>query len=325
MVYLLDESLLTFEQDLMYVKEGKYRVPWDMELGLRHKQANPLFIANQASRLVAETRDILTRSWRQDPADKDVYFFSGEGKTAQSIYPDYYKTNFHYQTDGWMSDSSADVYETSTEAIFTGRQDAMLRSTMLPIHRWMEEKGLHSKEGKGASCLEVASGTGRLNTFVRDNWPMLDCTITDLSPFYLNAARKNSDYWLETRRQGKGSGTAKFAQVNAEDLSRYEDNSFDIVFSTYLFHEIPPSARANAAKEMARVCKPGGVVVFTDSHQLDDRPGMTNMAAFSRLNEPHYATYITENVPELFISAGLEPYEKHMISATKVMSFRKSE
>lgn len=40
----------------------------------------------------------------------------------------------------------------------------------------------------------------------------------------------------------------------------------------YLFHELPPEVRAKVAKEMARVVKPGGMVVLTDSAQLGDRP-----------------------------------------------------
>ena len=40
----------------------------------------------------------------------------------------------------------------------------------------------------------------------------------------------------------------------------------------YLFHELPPEVRGQVAKEMARVVKPGGMVVVTDSAQLGDRP-----------------------------------------------------
>ena len=41
------------------------------------------------------------------------------------LYPSYYMNSFHYQTDGWLSPSSASVYESSTETLFLGRQDAM--------------------------------------------------------------------------------------------------------------------------------------------------------------------------------------------------------
>ena len=37
-----------------------------------------------------------------------------------------------------MSQRSAQVYETSTETLFVGRQDAMQRLTLLPVAEFME-------------------------------------------------------------------------------------------------------------------------------------------------------------------------------------------
>ena len=44
------------------------------------------------------------------------------------------------------------------------------------------------------------------------------------------------------------------------------------VMCVYLFHELPETARRNAAFEFARVLKPGGIMVLADSCQLGDRP-----------------------------------------------------
>lgn len=46
------------------------------------------------------------------------------------------------------------------------------------------------------------------------------------------------------------------AQAQAENIPE-PDNSYDIVFSVYLFHELPPDVRRQVAAEMARCCKPG--------------------------------------------------------------------
>lgn len=56
------------------------------------------------------------------------------------MYPDYYLNSFHYQTDGWLSARSAQVYEFSTETLFFGRQDSMQRTNLLPIHDFMQRK-----------------------------------------------------------------------------------------------------------------------------------------------------------------------------------------
>jgi SAM-dependent methyltransferase len=50
-----------------------------------------------------------------------------------------------------------------------------------------------------------------------------------------------------------------------------------------------PQARFAAAREWARVLKPGGFVVVADSCQLGDRPAWdATLGAFGSFNEPHY-------------------------------------
>lgn len=68
------------------------------------------------------------------------------------------------QTDGWLSEKSASVYETSTETLFIGRQDAMQRTAMVPLADFMRGR---PADGQGTKVLEVACGTGRFGTFLK--------------------------------------------------------------------------------------------------------------------------------------------------------------
>ena len=98
------------------------------------------------------------------------------------------------------------------------------------------------------------------------------------------------------------------------------------VLSIYLFHELPPEVRRAAVKEMARVLKPGGLLIFTDSVQLGDRlPLDKNLGLFGDFNEPFYRTYIAEDFGQMFRNVGLEPDEKLIGSSSKVMSLRNNE
>jgi ubiquinone/menaquinone biosynthesis C-methylase UbiE len=146
-------------------------------------------------------------------------------------------------------------------------------------------------------------------------------TLVDLSPFYLEKARQNDAYWREYKNLDVPA--ANLVQANAEDLP-FEDESFEAVTCVYLFHELPEEARGRAASEMARVVKPGGMVVLTDSVQLGDRPPLDkNIGAFSNLNEPHYENYISTDLTILFEKHGLTCHEKYMASSTKTLSFIK--
>ena len=70
----------------------------------------------------------------------------------------------YVQTDGWLSEQSAKVYEVSTETLFLGRQDAMQRQTLVPLHKYMMGR---PSSGRGVRALEIAAGTGRFATFTK--------------------------------------------------------------------------------------------------------------------------------------------------------------
>lgn len=318
------ECALSYEQDWKRIKEGQYNKPYDMYQ--RTRQSSPLFFGQQTARFVREAIGTLGRRKRAGSKDKKVWLFED---AAPSLYPDYYRNAFHYQTDGWMSQASADVYETSTETLFLGRQDAMQR-TSLPalVERSKEVKGRPMK------VLEVAAGTGRFMTFARDSLPLdTRYTVSDLSPFYLNAARDNDSNWRRVRtraerERGNQDVTVeptRFVQAKAEDLP-FQDEEFDAVVCIYLFHEIPREVRSRVAAEMARVVRPGGRVIFTDSVQLGDRPIFdATMGNFQNMNEPHYQDYIEDNLPSHFENAGLKCLKKIVLTSTKSLSFVKPD
>lgn len=307
------EALLTYYQDWTNIQEGKYALPWDMTTS-GHRQFNPLFVAQRGAAFVREAADTLKR--RDAGVPQDVWL-------RNPSLPDYFQKTFHYQTDGWMSAASARVYETSTETLFVGRQDAMQRSTLVHMHGFMADK-----IASEVQALEVAAGTGRFATFVKDNYPTTPLTVSDLSPFYLAAARDNLRYWKSMRAPnadlGGVDGTgATFVQAAAEALGA-PDASYDLVYCVYLFHELPADVRAAAAAEMARVLKPGGMLILTDSAQLGDREALdATLGNFESFNEPFYKNYVSTEVGALFEAAGLVPDSKVVASTTKSLSFRK--
>lgn len=307
------QSVKVFEEDWLRIVQGSYAMPWDLSDG--HQQNTPAYAVRQSARVVQETMEIMDRQKRNTPADRSIWLGSSD-----SIYPEYYKTNYHYQTDGWMSKRSADVYETATEVIFFGRQDAMQRLSLVPL------KDMQSAKGRPLRILEVACGTGRFGTFIRDNHPTAEVTYVDLSPFYLEKARENDDYWRRFRSSnngGKPYEPAKFVQAAAEALP-FDAGEFDAVVCVYLFHEMPEGPRAAAAAEMARVLAPGGTMVLSDSIQRGDRPILDDaLAGFENLNEPHYRNYISTPLADLFTRHGLECGERFMACTSKTLSFTK--
>lgn len=307
------ESFLTFYQDYENIKEGKYGLPWDMTTP-RHRQFNPLFMLRRGAAFVQEAADTLRRRTAGQPDElwlKSAYL------------PSYAQSTFHYQTDGWQSQRSAQIYESSTETLFLGRQDAMQRSTLVHMASFMA-----GRDASSVRALEVAAGTGRFATFVKDEYAQMDLTLSDLSPFYLAEARRNLAYWKRMRAPnaqlgGVDGNGVSFLQTAAESLA-VPDESFDLVYCVYLFHELPADVRRTAAAEMARVVKPGGMVILTDSGQLGDRRALDRtLGNFGDFNEPHYREYIAEDLGGMFEAAGLMCDTKVVCSTSKSLSFRK--
>ena len=56
------------------------------------------------------------------------------------------------------------MYEVSTETLFLGRQDAMQRQTLVPLHKYVMSR---PAAGTGLRALEIAAGTGRFATFIK--------------------------------------------------------------------------------------------------------------------------------------------------------------
>lgn len=298
--YNLGEVSAMYLQDYENISKGIYKSPYDMSTS--HKQSNPLYVASKVRAFITEAANTLRR--RREQKAEDIWFDS-------KLYPKYYMNTWHYQTDGWMSSNSANVYETSTETLFLGRQDAMQRLRLVPLSSFVKEMQSEGKTLSDLSLLEVGAGTGRAFTFLVDNFPDMVCTCSELSPFYLQEARRNMSYYSQLK--GKKTENVSFLQAAAEDLP-LEDNSMDIVVNTYMFHELELTVLKKVVKEMGRVLKPGGMVVLTDSIQLGDRPKLdANLSNFTAFNEPNYTDYINLDLGTLFKEeAGLTPYAKEV-------------
>jgi SAM-dependent methyltransferase len=96
----------------------------------------------------------------------------------------------------------------------------------------------------GARVLDVAAGNGNATLAAARRW--CDVTSTDYVGALLESGRR--------RAQAEGH-TVAFQEADAENLP-FADASFDVVMSTFGVMFTPSQERA--ARELARVCKPGG-------------------------------------------------------------------
>jgi ubiquinone/menaquinone biosynthesis C-methylase UbiE len=221
--------------------------------------------------------------------------------------PEYYRQNFHFQSDGWLSDHSAAIYDTQVEVLFTGAADVMRRRSMKPIAEWTV--GRNQRDLRG---LDVGCGTGRLLAFLHDAWPGLRLTGLDLSGPYL----------AEARRLIGRTARVKLIEGAAETLP-FDDASLDLVVSSFLMHELPGEVRGTVLREMARVLKPGGLAVIVDSIQKGDQPAWDGLLDLfpHYFHEPYYADYVAGSLETSAAAAGLSPSATERAFLSKVTAF----
>jgi len=250
-------------------------------------------------RLMRDTPSVVRRMRRKDYKDIPV--------VDKDRYPAYYRRNFHWQTDGYFSDYSAEVYELGVELLFRGMADVMRRQVIPPVTRFIRAAGGADR----VRLLDVACGTGRTLHQLAVAHPTLRLTGIDLSPAYVRTARRRLDHVAELT----------LAVENAEAMP-WTDGAFDVLTSVYLFHELPSNARRNVAREMFRVLRPGGLLVIEDSAQISDSAEIgTALREFPReFHEPFYEKYLDDDLAAMLREAGfvVESTEAHLVAKVVV-------
>lgn len=240
---------------------------------------------------------------------KDAKHFSAEARDYMNDVPEYFQRNFHFQSSGYLSDESAELYEHQVEILFAGAADAMRRLLLRPL-----KSHFPYSQGEGLHFLEIGAGTGRLSKFVKLVFPKARITLVDLSHPYLKRAQERlTDF-----------NKLDFIQGDAASL-QFKDATFDAVFSCFLFHELPLEIRRQVLADAMRVLKPGGFFGFVDALQEEDRRefnwALQNFPV--DFHEPFFKNYIQNPMEGLFKAQGFQDIHTEFGFLSKVVTATK--
>ncbi len=289
-------------RDLENVRAGIYPrrllfgLPWN-----RYARLLPRLARDVPTMMARKKRD----AWRELPKEVDIASF-----------PPYYRRTFHWQTDGYLSQHSAELYDVSVEFLFGGMADVMRRQCVPPLHD-LAATPPHSVPAPHASgyrpplrVLDIGCGTGRALAQLHAGLPTAELTGLDLSPFYLATAAREVP-------------SAAFVAGNAEALP-FETGSFDAIVSVFMFHELPRSARRNVWAEALRVLRPGGRFVIVDSVQASDSEDLAYFVdRFSQdMHEPFYNEYTRDDLAAGLRECGFQVESVEQAYLAKVVTAR---
>lgn len=129
----------------------------------------------------------------------------------------------------------------------------------------LEQPKLHSAK----HVLDIGCGTGTFAVLLKRRFPKIE--VMGLDPDHKALAR--------AKRKSELSGVSiRFDQGFADELP-YESGSFDVVFSSFMFHHLEGKNREKTLREVHRVLKPAGTFYLLDfeASQTGSRQGIFRM------------------------------------------------
>jgi ubiquinone/menaquinone biosynthesis C-methylase UbiE len=283
-------------QDFENARSGLYPMELLFDLPL-------LEYAQSLPRLLLDLPSVLARVRSRDYRDLP-------GNVALADFPAYYRRTFHWQTDGYFSRHSAELYDLGVELLFLGCGDVMRRQALAEVMR-------HKPHGT-VRLLDVGAGTGRFLMQAARALPAAELVGVDLSPWYVQFAR---DRIAAAQGATHAAAPIRMQTANADALP-FEDASFDVVTSVFMLHELPRRVRRGVLSEMQRVLVPGGVLVLADAAQPSDSPDLAPaLRQFpTDLHEPFFSDYLKDDLAALLIETGfhVQTVAPHFVS--KVVS-----
>ncbi|MEO1211147.1 MAG: methyltransferase domain-containing protein [Cyanobacteria bacterium J06638_20] len=203
-------------------------------------------------------------------------------RNPSTVYPAYYETqNFHGIENGYLNPQAAITY------------DAVTRYFLPPNETWVRRELLDHIYGQPRRILDLGCGTGSTTLLLKQAYPEAEVIGLDLSPYMLLAA--------EDKALANNLGI-QWLHGNAEQVP-FPDGSVDLVTTSLLFHETPPSVTLAILREAFRLLAPGGEILILDGNQsaLRNTTWLTSI-----FEEPYIKDYADGSLDAWLGAAGFD-------------------
>jgi SAM-dependent methyltransferase len=173
---------------------------------------------------------------------------------ARVTYPSWYLHRWHFLPDGYLSRSSAALYDHVVRRVYYQGLERTVTRAVLDRLEALQPKSL----------LEVGCGAGRLLSRIAQREAITDIVGIDLSPYLLERAAR--------RLRGR-----RVRLVHADGMHvPADEGAFDAVIASHYVGHLPATLRSGAVAELVRVVRPGGHVLVLD-HRWHPSPASVHV------------------------------------------------
>ena len=175
-------------------------------------------------------------------------------------------------------------------------RDADLGAVGSSIGYWLTQK---YPDFRPRRILDIGTQSGKNLFGYLDSYPDIEAHGVDVSATTLRYGHARAEYL------GKA---VHFSQQNAEHLN-YPDGHFDLIVSSFFFHEVPIATTRRILKECQRLLAPGGITTHMELPSHSDCNPEQNFfwdwdAKYN--NEPYYVQFRSADFIALLEEAGFE-------------------
>ena len=205
-------------------------------------------------------------------------------------YPDYYTKPFHGYDDGnlnWKAALEGEAATLSMAVNYWKNNDPLVTEKWLRYNVTKNIKKYYNKYyiESGKDILDIGCSVGISTEYLHKSFPNAKSVSgIDLSPFYLSIA---------ISRATESDLPIRYFHKLAENTGLKTD-SFDLIVSSFMFHEIPEKSSQIIMNEIHRILKPGGVfaIIDLDPTNLHDKLVVSTFRKWAfDATEPHIKNY----------------------------------
>lgn len=270
-------------------------------------------VAKQQARQMMITRaEKIGVPWRDNVNQLRSHDWETEKALIESpdlVYPEYYLGSIHAYDNGdldWKAALEAESAAYTVHSTIWKDTDGMSVNGDPKLRQAYHQVLQNQLPINPQTILDLGCSVGMSTFALQTVYPEAQVTGLDLSPYHLSVAQYRS-----RERQAK----INWIHANAASTP-FLSQSFDLVSSFLMFHEIPQITAKEILHEVKRILRPGGYFTMMDMNPKSEAYQKMPTYVFSLLKstEPYLDQYFTFDLTTALLEAGFKNPEIKIIS-----------